>query len=94
MSVRLSMDGLGSGGGEFLEAVNLRDVRVIQRGEQLRLALETPQPLRPSSEGVRQDLDCHVPIELAIAGPIHLAHPAGAEQGGDFVGTEACTGVH
>ena len=88
------MDWLGTGGGEFLQAVDLCDVRVIQRGEQLGLALQASQPLRASREGVRQYLDRDVPIELGIASAIHLAHPACAKQGGHFVRSQAGTGFH
>jgi len=36
---------VGVGAGQFLDAVNLRDVRMIERRERLRLALETHQAI-------------------------------------------------
>ena len=38
-----------------------------------------------------QDLDRHVTPELAVAGAIHLAHPARAERGEDRVRSELTT---
>ena len=40
----------------FFEAVNLRDVRMVQRGEDLGFALEASQPIRIAGERLRQDL--------------------------------------
>ncbi len=33
----------------------------------------------------RQDLECHVPVELRVPRPIHFAHPAFADLGGDVI---------
>ena len=43
-------------------------------------------------EGLRQDLDRHVPSEPRVAGAVDLAHPAGADQAEDLVGAEPCAG--
>ena len=43
-------------------------------------------------EGVRQDLQRDVAIELRVAGAIDLAHAACADLRGDFVGAEAGAG--
>ena len=37
-------------------------------------------------ERLRQDLQCHVPVELGIPGSIHLPHAAFTDLGGDAVG--------
>ena len=42
-------------------------------------------------EGLRQDLECHVPVELGVSGSIHLAHSAFADLGGDGVGAKVCS---
>ena len=54
----------------------MRDVRMIERGEHLRFALEARQALGVVRERVGQDLDRDVASELRVAGAIHLAHPA------------------
>ena len=38
---------------------------------------------------VRQDLDRDCALQVRVGGPIHLAHPAHADLGGDFVRAEA-----
>ena len=43
--------------GALLDAVDLRDVRVVQAGEELRLALEAGEPLRIGGEPFGQDLE-------------------------------------
>ena len=67
----------------------MRDVGMIQRRERLRFAREPRQPVGVAGEGVGQDLQRDIAIELRIARAKHLAHAAGADLGGDFVGTEA-----
>ena len=65
---------------DFLEAVDLRDVRVIQGGERLRFALEASQPVRISPKRLGQDLDGNIAIELGISreipGPSRLRRSA------------------
>ena len=73
----------------IFEAVDLRDVGMVQRGERLRLALEPGEPLGILRERVGQDLDRHVATERRVARAIDLAHAAGAEGGEDFVRAEA-----
>ena len=65
---------------------------MVQRGEQLRLALETREAVRIGREEVGQDLQRDVAIEPRIARAIHLAHAARADERDDFVGAEARTG--
>lgn len=67
------------------DAVDVGDVRVIQRGQRLCLAREAGEALRIECEEVGKDLDRDVAIELGIAGAIHLAHSAGADGGDDVV---------
>ena len=74
-----------------LEAVDGRDLRVIQRGEDLRLTLEAREAVGVLAERGRQDFQRDVATERHIARAIHLAHPAGAERRDDFIGAEAST---
>jgi len=68
------------------------DVRVIERREHLRFTSEPRQPIRIEREGVRQNLQRDVAIELAVARTIDLAHAACAEGRQNFIGTEARAG--
>ena len=63
----------------LLEAVNLGDVRVVQRGEDAGLALEARQPVRVGGERLGQHLQRDVATELRVASAVDLAHAAGAE---------------
>ena len=67
----------------ILEPVNRTDVRMIQRREHLRFALEPRQAIRIAGKCRRQDLDRDVAIQLRIARAVDLAHPADAEQAVD-----------
>ena len=62
-----------------------RDVRMIQRRERLRFALEPREPLGIGGERLGQDLDRDVATELRVARAIDLAHAAGPEGGEDLV---------
>ena len=54
-------------------------LRMVQRREHSRFALEAREPVRVGGEGARQDLDRDVAPELAVAGAIDFAHPADAD---------------
>ena len=69
----------------FLEPVDGGDVRVVERGEQMRLALEAPQAVGVLGHLRRQDLDRDVAVEVRVGRAVDLAHPAGAERRGDPV---------
>ena len=85
----------------FLDAVDLRDVRMVEGGEDLGLALEAGQAVAAARLGCagvsrqmrRQDLDGDVAIQLGVAGAIDLAHRAGAEGADDFVDAKARAGL-
>jgi hypothetical protein len=62
---------------------------MVERGEQLRLALETRDPFGIGRERVGQDFQRHVATEARIARAIHLAHPAFAKLREDLVMTDA-----
>jgi hypothetical protein len=72
-----------------LETVNLRDVRMIERGQRLRFAREAGESIVIGGERVRQDLQGDVAIELRVASAIHLAHATGADGRDDLVRAES-----
>jgi hypothetical protein len=72
----------------FLNPVNGADVRVIQRRENARLALEARQPAGILSDGVGKHLDCDVASELRVVRAIHVAHAAAADQRANHVRTQ------
>ena len=69
----------------FFQAVDVRDVGVIERGEDMSFATETCEPIRIAGDTGQQHLDRHVPVQLRVPCAIHLAHTAGAECGDNFV---------
>jgi hypothetical protein len=76
----------------LFEAVDRGDVRVVERGEHLRFPLEARQAIRVQREGLGQDFQRDVASELRIPRPVHLAHPARAEQVQNLVRAETCAG--
>ena len=76
----------------FLEAVNRRDVRMIQRREGLGFTRETGEPVLVTRQEIGQHFDGDVAIQLRVMGAIDLAHAARADQRDDFVRTEASSG--
>ena len=76
----------------FFEAVDVRDVRVIECRERLRFACEPREPVGVAGERIGQDFHRDIAIELRIARAEYLAHPAGADAGDDFVDAEARAG--
>ena len=73
----------------FFEAVDCGDVRMVERGQQLRLTLETGDAIRITCEGFRQDLQRDLAIQLNIARAIDLAHSARPKGGENLVRAEA-----
>ena len=76
----------------FVDAEDLRDVRVIERRERLGFAYEARQPVGVLRKRLGQHLDRDIPIERRVARAIHLAHAACADGSEDFVRAEAGTG--
>ena len=63
----------------LLKAVDRGNVRMIERGEHLRLAPEARQAVRIEFEGAREHLQCDVAMQFAVARAEHFSHPACAE---------------
>ena len=76
----------------LFEAVDGGDVRMVQRRERLRFALEPREAIGIAGERVRQDLDRDVAIQLRVARAVDLAHAAFADRRDDFVDAEAGAG--
>jgi hypothetical protein len=72
----------------LLEAVDRADVRMLERGQDLRFALESREPFSVGREELGQDLQRDVAAETRIARAIHLTHAAGAKRAGDLIRTE------
>ena len=72
----------------LFDAIDAGDVRVAERGEHLRFALETSHALGIVQEQIGKDLDGDVAAKPGVPRAIHLAHPARAEQGDDLVGAK------
>ncbi len=79
-------------GAAVFEAVDGGDVRMIERREHLRFATESRQPVGIADDGVRQQLQRDVALQLGVSSAIHLAHGARAEGADDVVGTEPGAG--
>ena len=71
------------------QAIDVRDVRMVERGEDLRFALEPGEAIGIVGEGIRQHLHRDVAIELGVARAIHLAHAAFADLRGDLIRAKA-----
>ena len=69
----------------FFETMDVRDVGVIQRRQRLRFAREPGQAIGIAGEGVRQDLQRDVAIQLRVVCAIHLAHATCAEGGANLI---------
>ena len=85
---RLALQKLHDGVGRPVvrpEIVDSQDIGMRQSRDGLGLAFEPRQPVGVGRHRLRQDLDGDVPIELAVPGPVHLAHPARAQRGEDLV---------
>src|SRR5579864_9514343 len=67
------------------QAINGGNIGMVQRGEDLRFALETSHAVGVRGERLRQDLDGHVPVEIGVAGAVDLPHASAAQQVRDSV---------
>ena len=70
----------------FLESMDARDVRMIQRREELGFTLEPRESSFVVHERLGKDFDRHVSLELLVTSAVHLAHAAFADWGEDLTG--------
>ena len=78
----------------LFDPVDRADVRMVERREHPRFALEAGQPVGIRGEGTRQNLERDVAPELRVARAIHLAHAARPEQCLDLIDADASPGQH
>ena len=64
----------------LFDAVDGGDVRMVQRGDHARLALEARDPVRVGGELGGQHLDRDVTTELGVVGAVDLAHAAATQE--------------
>ena len=79
----------GADAGGLLEAVNGRDVGMVQRREQPRLARESRHAVGIGGNFGRQQLDGDVPSEHRVSGTVDLAHATAPEQRENLVAADA-----
>jgi len=72
----------------LLEAVDLRDVRMVERRQRLRFAHQPAEALRLVRELLGEDLDGDVALQPRVAGAPDLSHPAGPEGTDQLVDAE------
>src|SRR5215468_6285171 len=63
----------------LFDAVNNRDIRVIQRSEYLRLAPESSHSIGIVGEDLRKNLDRDFAVESGVGGTVDLSHTAFAD---------------
>ncbi len=63
----------------FFQAIDGRDVRVVERSEELRLAAEAGHAVGVAGEGLGQDFEGDVAVQAVVAGPVDFTHAALAE---------------
>src|SRR5215510_11334339 len=74
----------------FANLVNMRNVRVIERGGGGRLLLEAPHSILTCGKLTRENLQRSFAMEAIIFAEIHLAHSAFAYLRADFVAAQLC----
>jgi hypothetical protein len=79
-------------GNEALEAVDLCDVRMVERRQRARFTLEAQEPIRVCGKRLGKYLDGDESAERGNERAIHLAHAAFADLPDDLVDAEATTG--
>ena len=91
LAQRLARQQLGDRVGDAVvgtEIVDGEDVRVIELGDGLGLALETREPIGVGGHRLRQHLDRHIAIEPLVVRAVDHAHPALADLLDDAVVAE------
>ena len=74
------------------DVVDAADVRMVQRGDRPRLALEAGPRIGVAGDFTREDFDGNRAIETSIPGFVDLAHAAGAEHSLDLIRAEPSAG--
>ena len=77
----------------IFKAKDVRNIRVIECGEDFRFAVETGETVGIARHDIWQDFHGHVAFELRVPRAIDLAHTARAEGGEDLVRAKARAGL-
>ena len=80
--------------GNDLDAVDLCDVRMIERGERSCFAIEPGEPFAIGRKRRGKNLQRDVTAECRVARTIHLSHSTRAERAHDLVHAHQGPGVH
>ena len=78
----------------LLQAVDRRDMRMVEPGQDPRFPLESRELLFLLRQLAREDLDGDGPIELRVAGAVHDPHASPAQLFLDGVATDLLWNVH
>src|SRR6266705_4665056 len=73
------------------DLVDVRDVRMIQRGGSHGFLIKSPQSILVRSEIRGQDFQCDLAMQTRVFRQIHLAHSARADLRADLVASEFCS---
>ena len=76
----------------MLHAVDRGDVRVIERGQNLRLSIETHHVVAIVDHVLRHDFEGDIALQSRVAGTVDIAHGPRAEPRGHCVGPHLTTG--
>lgn len=74
-----------------LQSMDCGDVRMVQRGEYLRLPVHAGEAFSICGKPCRQNLQRDVTAEFRIPRPVDLSHSACADRGNNLVRTEPST---
>jgi hypothetical protein len=88
---RVRIRGLARIGG-FADVDETADVRMIERGDSARFAIESFSAAGVDGEFLRQHLDRYDPIQTPVVCLIHLAHAAGSNQPENLIGPKVNAG--
>ena len=73
--------------------MDLGNVGVVEAGKNLCLPSEPGEPVRIAGEGVREDLQGDLAVQLCVASAQDDAHPAGTEFTGHFERSQSVAGA-
>ena len=65
---------------------------MVQGGEDFGFPLKPCEPIRIVREGLRQDLQRHIPVEPVVVGPVDHTHAPLAQFREDFIRAESTAG--
>ena len=76
----------------FFEAVDMRDVRMVQGGENFRFPLEASEPLGIAGKGLGECLDSDIAFKARVASLVDLTHAAGTDSRQNLVRADTSAG--